>query len=638
MSSNNPLIKKSKDDLSSPEIGRANERLHVPAIVFPSSLKSDEFSTRSDNISIPPQSEETTEIIFSNHNNDVRKTVDIVHSLPPPPASTYTTSADPDLDTEGTQFSIASSTKTIGADGSSLKSTSLVSPPITDSSIGEESDVVPLLKSDNIIRSGNNTEMNYSQTLGSETNDTMVDQGSAAPERIDLATGEPIEADPSLDSPKFIAEDKTGHISDLHKRMTARQKDMMRTFVTVFVNFYMPMSVYKETPLLQYDPALIDLVFETITDDKHPALDKVFTLLVILSRNVKSKAPNGGVEPRIKTIFDIIRAQGTSREVIQEAIRSLINYAEANAEIIEQCGGLDALMLQFTSHMQDKAFLTPLLWTLRNVTVTERCRKTILDRQGFLIVNTISANLGDADVVENACYTLGNLALADDFGGLFMAIGAISAIKSGLTTNMEKERVVEAALWAINNAAFDPMILKSYLKAGIEEQMINSLRKHISNRRIVEYAETVIKRIRAMVHANSPQAIAERNANKVIRSGEIYIESGLLKRWKKKNFILQPSRLTYSDEDLDGEVDGEIKLRDIVDINRDPSHATIICLHTKTKALRLDLKRLSKEVNDAWFSDLKSAWKSAVSAVLEFPVSPAEQRPGAGGAGFPVCL
>ena len=33
--------------------------------------------------------------------------------------------------------------------------------------------------------------MNYSQTLGSETNDTMVDQGSAAPERIDLATGEP---------------------------------------------------------------------------------------------------------------------------------------------------------------------------------------------------------------------------------------------------------------------------------------------------------------------------------------------------------------------------------------------------------------------------------------------------------------
>jgi len=66
----------------------------------------------------------------------------------------------------------------------------------------------------------------------------------------------------------------------------------------------------------------------------------------------KSKHANGGAEPRVTKIIQIIRSPTIASDVAKEAVKSLINYAEVNAKLIFENSGIEAILSHFTTHMQ----------------------------------------------------------------------------------------------------------------------------------------------------------------------------------------------------------------------------------------------------------------------------------------------
>jgi len=91
--------------------------------------------------------------------------------------------------------------------------------------------------------------------------------------------------------PKFSPTQKASHVPDLMKVINLDYKDMelsrkneIRTHVTEFAAYYTPISVFKEAEHIHNEPALVSLLFEKIEDENHPAIEKLFSLLLITSR------------------------------------------------------------------------------------------------------------------------------------------------------------------------------------------------------------------------------------------------------------------------------------------------------------------------------------------------------------------
>jgi hypothetical protein len=168
----------------------------------------------------------------------------------------------------------------------------------------------------------------------------------------------------------------------------------------------------------------------------------------------KTKGPNKGEEPRLERVIQFIRENPVS-PANKDAIRSLINYAEANVKVFAEKGGLEALLNQLSSHMSDAPFQTQLIWVLRNLSVTEPLRALIMEKMGFLIVNSMNSHAQDLMLTETSCWTLGNLALSDANAQLFSAVGAFPAVKNAIMVHNNRENIIEAACWFYYNVTFD---------------------------------------------------------------------------------------------------------------------------------------------------------------------------------------
>jgi hypothetical protein len=150
---------------------------------------------------------------------------------------------------------------------------------------------------------------------------------------------------------------------------------------------------------------------------------------------VKSDSPTGGKDIRVKTLLRHLQHHADESDasiaVRKEALRVLINYAEMNAGIILDDGGIDSLASLLTGYAQDTSMLSIVLNFARNLAVggnlcahyrissEESHRRLILGRIGFLLINALSLHMADTTVVEAGCWALGNLLLAGTASDLF---------------------------------------------------------------------------------------------------------------------------------------------------------------------------------------------------------------------------
>ena len=72
---------------------------------------------------------------------------------------------------------------------------------------------------------------------------------------------------------------------------------------------------------------------------------------------------------RLSKVFDVIKNPKSGNEVVKQAIRSLINYAEVNSSMVTNEIG-EVLLSMFSIQLNDPDFLIPILWVCRNLTVT----------------------------------------------------------------------------------------------------------------------------------------------------------------------------------------------------------------------------------------------------------------------------
>lgn len=271
---------------------------------------------------------------------------------------------------------------------------------------------------------------------------------SSSKQNLAEATKQATETGPSPSSsiPKFTVATRDAHANELkeilkmdYKKLSQVDSEASRQYLTEFATHYTPLNNHKNNEALVYNSELIELVFQAISDEKHPHLDKLFNVLMILSRNgnsltllfyetfltvvAKSKGPNQGVEPRIGKILEQLKKPTMATDAGREALRALINYAEANTKVMADAGAVDIVATQMSTHMSNPSFQTAAIWVVRNMTVSDVCRKAALDRVGFLIVNTMNAHINDRGLIEIACWALGNLALAGTISfGIFKTI------------------------------------------------------------------------------------------------------------------------------------------------------------------------------------------------------------------------
>lgn len=464
------------------------------------------------------------------------------------------------------------------------------------------------------------------------TNMSMNDN-DRTPAIIDINYALPTQINPALTPAKFAPEQKAAHVAELikilktsYKTLGLEQRDKYRQHIHDFCLFYGNIAMSESNTALKYNAELIDLVFDLVKDHKHIGIDKLFSLLVILSRNSRSKGPNKGEEPRLEHILSFLKENPLS-PAAKDAIRALINYAEVNAQLISDKGGLDILLSQLSSHMQDASFQTQVIWVLRNLTVTEPLRKAIMEKMGFLIVNSMNSHTQDATLAETSCWTLGNLALADDNSLLFAAVGAFPAAKNSIMVHNSKEPVIEAACWFFYNVTFDINTIRAVLRFGLEEPLNNILKKYQNNRNIVEWAPLILKRVRASLQLNSPQAVSDRAANKASKEGVlvVQIEGG---RPQKRHIIIQPSRIAWSTTANGQEIDGELKFKEIFDIL--PQGDNRILIKTRfnfDKEKNYVFEVQEKSSTESWINEIRNTWKTAVAAITENHNAPAGGMP-----------
>ena len=157
-----------------------------------------------------------------------------------------------------------------------------------------------------------------------------------------------------------------------------------------------------------------------------------------------------------------------------------------------------------------------------------------------------------------------------------------------------------------------------------EEPLLIALRKYIGNNNIQEWADVVVRRIRAAFQAGSPAAVAERNANKALYEGYLSYRTGLKKRWIKKYFVLQQSRLACADNEKDTEIEAEFTLRDVVDIVADKENKCKFIIMNRSRIQVFEAE--NEKITEIWITQLRSVWKSAVANVVENLPSPDAQK------------
>ena len=64
------------------------------------------------------------------------------------------------------------------------------------------------------------------------------------------------------------------------------------------------------------------------------------------------------------------------------------------------------------------------------------------------------------------------------------------------------------------------------MRSMFEESMMAALRRHTNNRNIQEWADAVLRRVRAIFQAGTPAAVAERTANRAQHEGYLKIYFG----------------------------------------------------------------------------------------------------------------
>ncbi|KAI3653253.1 hypothetical protein MP228_001200 [Amoeboaphelidium protococcarum] len=430
------------------------------------------------------------------------------------------------------------------------------------------------------------TSSNYGEnqtqiSVNSSNTMTTVPDATNNYERVDVVTGEPNEADQSLNSPVFavpasdqdhvrIAEDLSKVLKFDYKKMTVKQRESCKQYLMDFIAHYRVMANFKAAQTFQYNSDLISLIFELVSDDKNPFLDKILLLLMILSRNAKSH--KNGEESRIKAIFELLKTPMIPQDVVREAIRSLINFAEHNSKAILDNAWLEVLHQKFAAAMNDRQSVASFLWLFRNLTVESHARKYVIDRMGFMVTNSANGgNLQDPQICEQFCWLLGNLALQSESVHSLIQMGVFPMIKQILTIHQEREQNVEAAFWFLFNVTFDQQSIKIIMRTQLEEHVIGGIKKFgPTNQHVLEWADYILRRIRAVVQASTPTAVAERNANKSIREGVLLVQIGDCTKKMQKHCTLQQARFIMSVDDKDQEIQVEIRLKDVVDVSTYP--------------------------------------------------------------------
>jgi hypothetical protein len=328
---------------------------------------------------------------------------------------------------------------------------------------------------------------------------------------------EPAEIDAKLESPKFMAELPTEHAYQLEhllrfdqRKMTKAQRTAFRAYLDGFNTHYSKMENYLANEELHCNTKLLDLLFERIVAST-PNLDGILACMVILSRHTKEKGPDGGKEPRITKILDVMRERVQYVNIIREASRALINYAQVNAKLINDSGGFDAINGAMNRFASNEQVLSAFLLLFRNLSVQDCCRKVIVDRFGFIVTNGVSMYHRDSGIPENACYVLGNVALLPELCAYLANAGVVQSIKNAMDTFQDEERVQEAASWFLFTATEDEALVKQISKGSFEEVIIRAHKKFSAkNANLKMYTEHAMLRIRNAVMASTPTAIADR--------------------------------------------------------------------------------------------------------------------------------
>jgi hypothetical protein len=130
--------------------------------------------------------------------------------------------------------------------------------------------------------------------LGKTTTNMSVGENGGS-NVIDIRYDLPRQSNPALTPPKFAPEAKQGHVTELikvlkinYKQLDIPQREKFRQFLQDFISMYASVQAYDQNPALKYCAEAIDLVFELIKDHKHIAIDKLFSLLLILGRQCTS--------------------------------------------------------------------------------------------------------------------------------------------------------------------------------------------------------------------------------------------------------------------------------------------------------------------------------------------------------------
>jgi hypothetical protein len=98
--------------------------------------------------------------------------------------------------------------------------------------------------------------------------------------------------DPKNDSPKFnftnpnlVVQNLSKVLSICYRDTTKEQKETMGAHLSEFCAFYEDVGIYSSNPLLHHNPELLVVIFKALEEDRHPFLDKILMVLMILSRH-----------------------------------------------------------------------------------------------------------------------------------------------------------------------------------------------------------------------------------------------------------------------------------------------------------------------------------------------------------------
>ena len=171
----------------------------------------------------------------------------------------------------------------------------------------------------------------------------------------------------------------------------------------------------------------------------------------------------------------MVLKRNRSPEFLREACRALINYSEANADIFISNNVLDLLFEIMTLYLQNVTLQTSIIWVLRNLSVTDDCKKIILEKHAFLILNAMNIHSRDLALVQNACWALGNLALMPEAPASFVNMGTLTSVKNVLNLHLENEMLVEAVSWVLGNLLNDAICAKTMTRLGFSELLQKTL-------------------------------------------------------------------------------------------------------------------------------------------------------------------